>query len=280
MRSADLGVWFDRSVRNGLVIADVAADAALAQVGFSEGDRIVSVNGRTITTEQDFLRYVMAENVRQPVNVIVMRDNQQETLVIDPAVIRERYTTVRTDPLERFGVILDDRVSDRLIVWRVIPRSPAFYAGIRAGDEITMFAGQRIADPTKFVQIVERTDPGMIPVQVSRSGRVREIEVEYPQYQVSERHNTFRQDLDAGTRIDTQIDANQSNSRDQLNTGVDAEVRTPAGTVRGRTDAQLDTQLPAVPDSGEVRSSQPSSSQPNYRGSGSTYQRRGIFRRR
>jgi C-terminal processing protease CtpA/Prc len=258
MRGADLGIWFDRSVRNGLVIADVAADAALAQVGFVEGDRIVSVNGRTVTAEQDFLRMILADNIRQPVNVVVMRGGTQETLVIDPVVIRERYTTVRTDPLERFGIILDDRIQDRLIVWRVIPRSPAFYAGIRAGDEITMFAGQRIADPTKFVQIVERTDPGMIPVQITRSGRVREIEVDFPQYQVSEQRTTYRQDLDAG---------------------VDANLNAPRATVRESTSADVEVELPAAPNSSEARPAQPRSSQPYYN-NGSGYQRRGLFRRR
>jgi C-terminal processing protease CtpA/Prc len=131
-RGADLGVWFDRSARDGLVIADVATDAALAQVGFREGDRIVSVNGQTITSEADFVRYLMADDLRDRVAVVVMRDGREMPLYVDPIVIRERVTHVHVDPLEQFGIIIDDRYDDRIVVWRVIPRSPAFYAGIRS----------------------------------------------------------------------------------------------------------------------------------------------------
>lgn len=245
-RSADLGVWFDRSVRDGLVIADVATDAALAQVGFMEGDRVVSVNGETITAERDFIQTILAPDVRDRVEVVVLREGQQQTLYVDPIVIREQITAVRVDPLERFGVILDDRVDDRLVVWRVIPRSPAFYAGIRPGDEITTFAGHRVSAPTSFVKIVEQTDPGMVPVEVTRNGRVRAIEVDYPQYEVSDRRTTFRQDLDVDAGSYNQDGAR---ARGRLNTRVDADVRTPAAGVRGdvNADAELDTTIPVEP---------------------------------
>lgn len=200
-RAADLGLWFDRSAPNGLIIADVATDAALAQAGFMEGDRIVSVAGQPVTTEADFVRLMLRASASNRVNVIVMRDGQQQTLFVDPIMLRERVTTVNVDPLERFGIILDDRINDKLVVWRVIPRSPAFYAGIRAGDVLTMFAGQRVENPDALVQIVESTEPGLVPIQVTRNGRVRVIEADFPEYQVSERRTTLRQDLDVDSDI-------------------------------------------------------------------------------
>jgi len=210
-RAADLGVWFDRSTRNGLTIADVAANTALAQVGFRTGDRIVSVGGRNITTETDFIRYLTNNNARGRMNVIVLRDGQQQTLYIDPTVISQQTTTTTVDPLEQFGIILDDRYADRLLVWRVIPRSPAFYAGIRAGDVLTSFGNQRLSDPKAFVQIVQRTNAGLVPIQISRNGQMRVIEADFPDLQVSGPHTTFRQNLDTGVNVRSNID-----------TGVDA----------------------------------------------------------
>jgi len=224
-RAADLGIWFDRATRNGLTISDIAADTALAQVGFRAGDRIVSVGGRNITTEADFVRYLMNNNARGRMNVIVLRDGQQQTLYIDPTVISQQTTTTTTvDPLEQFGIILDDRYADRLLVWRVIPRSPAFYAGIRTGDVLTSFGNQRLANLKAFVQIVQRTRPGVVPIQVSRNGQMRVIEADFPDLQVSGTHTTLRQNLDTDvnvrTNVDTGVRAN-ANVRGQINADQD-----------------------------------------------------------
>jgi len=264
-RSADLGIWFDRSARtnNGLVIADVAADAALGRFGFVEGDRIVSVGGQTIANETDFVRMLLNNNARNRMNVIVMRDGQQQTLYVDPVVLRQQITTVtNVDPLETFGVVLDDRYNDRLIVWRVIPRSPAFYAGIRAGDVITTFGGQRIANAAALLQIVQRTQPGMIPIQITRNGRTRTIEADM---QVA-RHTSARQDLDTnnGTRTDETY----------IRSDVDADLQAPGTSVRARANANAD--LPADTAPAINQYDRPSVS-PSYDNS---TPRRGVLRRR
>jgi len=218
VRGADLGLWFDRSARDSLIISDVAANAALGRFGFVEGDRIVSLAGQPVTTEADFVRLLLNGNVRGPMNVVVLRNGQQQILNVDPIVIRQQMTTtVNVDPLENFGIILDDRYNDRLVVWRVIPRSPAFYAGIRTGDVITTFGGQRIANPNALVQIVQRTQPGMIPIQITRNGRIRTIEADL---QASQRYTSGRQNLDA--------DANIRTDETYIRSNVDAGVRAPA----------------------------------------------------
>ena len=61
VRAADFGLWFNAQARTagsagGLVIADVNSDGAIAKVGFREGDRIVSVNGRAIDNDDPLSR--------------------------------------------------------------------------------------------------------------------------------------------------------------------------------------------------------------------------------
>lgn len=136
-RGADIGLWFERDTTKGLVIADVATRGAIAKLGFREGDRIVSINGRKVTREDDFVTYLFADDVRnEKIKVIVIRDGREEVIIVEPAVFVEELSYVENDPLEHFGVIVDDRYNDRIVVWRVVPRSPAYYAGIRAGDVI------------------------------------------------------------------------------------------------------------------------------------------------
>jgi S1-C subfamily serine protease len=245
---------FDGTAANGLVISDIDANAALGRVGFREGDRIISVAGQQILNEADFIRFL--RNRRQGrVDVIVLRDGQQQTLYLEPALVWQQVETVQFDPLEQFGLILDDRYTDRLVVWRVVPRSPAFYAGIRPGDVITSFGGQSIATPAAFVQLVERTDPGLVAIQVNRNGRPRTINANF---QLSQRHDTYRQNLDADVQpsLNTSIDARG-----------DGSVRYQNGTMQ--SDVNAGGQV-------EARPTYPQRTY-NYR----TYPaRRGLFRRR
>lgn len=261
LRGADLGIWFNRSAQNGLIIADIASNAALGRIGFVEGDRIVSVAGQPIANETDFVRYMLNPSVRGPMNVVVLRNGQQQTLAVDPIVLQQQLTAVNADPLEDFGIVLDDRFDDRLVVWRVIPRSPAFYSGIRAGDVISTFAGQRVATPSALVQLVSQAQPGLIPIQVTRNGRARTIEVD-----MAQQHITARQNLDANART------NETYIRSDVNAGVNANA--PGVTVQDQVDANAT--LPADTAPVLTPSDRPVVT-PTYRAP--TY-RRGIFRRR
>jgi len=71
------------------------------------------------------------------VPVVVSRDGREETIYVQPSVLTEDYGYTEVDPMEQFGIVLDDRYDDRIVVWKVVPRSPAYYAGIREGDVIT-----------------------------------------------------------------------------------------------------------------------------------------------
>lgn len=191
MRAADMGLWFDNSINDGLMISDVATSGAIAQLGFREGDRIVSVNGQQVAREADFIQYLFANNATSnQVRVVVLRDNREQVITVNPTVFVEEYQYVDNDPLEHFGVILDDRYDDQLVVWRVIPRSPAFYAGIRAGDVLTSFRGQPLTTRDAFVTTITDLQPGAVPVQVRRNDRVRNLQVDYPAYQARSERRT------------------------------------------------------------------------------------------
>lgn len=184
LRSADLGLWFSRGSGQGLVISDIATSGPLAtiisRIGFREGDEIISVDGYRVTRDEDFVRRLLADEVLyERVPVVLLRDGRRTTLYVEPIQLAEHAQTVRHDPLEQFGIILDDRSPDRVLVWRVVPRSPAFYAGIKPGDVITTFHGRRVASPDDLVQLVESAEPGMISVEVNRNQRMRQLDVEF-----------------------------------------------------------------------------------------------------
>jgi len=159
------------------VISDVSSKGPIAKFGFREGDRIVSVNGRRVTREDEFLDVLLHGDARR-VNVVVFRDGREETIYVEPAVFNEEYETTEVDPLERFGIILDDRYDDRIVVWRVIPRSQAYYAGFRPGDVIVTFGGRPYRTRTDFERGSRDWQMGEGNVQIRRGDRTRDLSFE------------------------------------------------------------------------------------------------------
>ena len=100
----------------------------------------------------------------------------------EPSTLSPNQVAIaKQDPLERFGIILDDRYSDRLLIWRVIPRSPAYYSGTRAGDVITTFHCKPVKAQQEFVQTVQTMKSGPVDVVVDRNKQARN-QVEVPQF--------------------------------------------------------------------------------------------------
>ena len=204
-RAADFGLWFNRAAgARGLVIADVAAQGAIAKLGFREGDRIVSVNGQPVATEAEFTRLITDDKFRdQQVKVVVMRDNREEVIVIQPAVLMQEVAAY--DPLWQYGIILDDRVTDRVVIQRVFPRTPAYYAGLRAGDTIVGLRGQRIAAVADFVRGLSSND-GQVALQINRGNQTRDIQLESSSSFDSDVRTTLRPQIDDPTRTPAPAD--------------------------------------------------------------------------
>jgi predicted metalloprotease with PDZ domain len=200
VRSADIGVWFNRSRDAGLVISDIASSGAIARVGFREGDRVVSVGGHRVRSEDEFVRFLFDDDIRdERVKVIVVRDDREHVVFVEPSVLIREYVYVEHDPLEEFGIVLDDRHENRVVVWKVLPRTPAFYAGFRSGDIITTFHGQRVSTSKDFVQLVQKSDPGDVAVQVSRGDRMRDLQVNIPRFGGrGEARTALRPNIDEG----------------------------------------------------------------------------------
>jgi hypothetical protein len=61
-----------------------------------------------------------------------------------------------------------------------VPRSPAYYAGFRAGDVITTFGGHPYRTRTEFEAGARDWKPGDVDVQVRRGERTRDLSVNLP----------------------------------------------------------------------------------------------------
>jgi len=179
IRSGDLGLWF-RNMTNGLAVSDIANSGAVAQSGLKEGDEIVSINGQPVATEREFVDQLFADHESsRPAQVVIRRNGQQQTLAIQTKPFVEEHIN-SDDRLHDFGLILDHADTNHVKVQAVIPRSPAFYAGVRSGDQITGFSGQRIARLADFIKSLANTNTNTAQMDVNRNNQQRQLEIEVP----------------------------------------------------------------------------------------------------
>jgi len=179
IRSGDLGLWVRRAA-NGLMVSDVANRGAIAQTGLKEGDEIVSVNGQPVMSERQFVDQLFADHPsNKPVPVVINRNGQQQTVSIQPKLFVDEHLAA-DDTLHEYGLILDESDPAHVKVQSVVPRSPAFYAGLKSGDQITGFGGQRVAALTDFIRSIASAAGGTTSVQVNRNNQPRQLEIDIP----------------------------------------------------------------------------------------------------
>jgi hypothetical protein len=212
----DLGLSLARTSR-GLIVDDVRANAIARTIGLRPNDRIVSVEDYRVTSEDQFVRYLFDEDWRYDrVTVTVIRDGREVPIYVQPVQLIERLIVVQDDydPLYTFGVVLDDRYDDELIVRRVLPNTVAYRAGLRQGDVIVRFHGQRLSTPRQFVQVLNRVDVQQAPIVVERDRRLREFQVSLPDElrTTSQRRTTYRREFDDG-RLDNRGDTRWRDQR-------------------------------------------------------------------
>jgi predicted metalloprotease with PDZ domain len=234
IRAPDIGIWFDPAATDSLVIADIATTGPIAQLDLQEGDRILEVNGVKVTRETDFLKLLFATRERERrVDVLLVRKNKEMVIGVEPALLADHYTVVRHDPLEQLGLVVDDRYDDRVVVWKVLPRSPAFYGGIRPGDVITRFGDQRVVHRKDISHVVETVRPGALVVEVDRARRVRPIRIEVPRDYVgiTEERDRSGREVRVETEGDVRRDAGES-AAGEVRGGVRVEADAPPKTNR------------------------------------------------
>lgn len=210
-RAADFGVWLNARGNQGLIIDDISQNGVFATAGFRAGDQIVSINGHRLANETQFVQYLTAPDISGPVQIIILRDGREQTLVIQPTALQQ--AVVNYDPFYQYGFVVDDSNPSRLVIMRVYPRTPAYYAGFRQGDIITTLGGQRITSVDMLTQQLTRANSAL-NIGVTRNGQMRDIQLDVAGANTSaEARTALRPNFDgaAGANprgaADTQADA-------------------------------------------------------------------------
>jgi len=162
----------------------------------------MSVNGQRVASDQQFISTLMSPQVaNQRVPVMVWRNGQQVPVYVEPWVLTQGLQGsgsgyAQANALEQYGIVLDDRYQAP-VVWKVTPRSSAYYAGIRGNDVIVAWNNQHVNDPEELSNVVNQTDRSEIPVQISRNRQLRNLTLEADGQARTALRPTYDQSYDA-----------------------------------------------------------------------------------
>jgi S1-C subfamily serine protease len=178
LRIGDLGVSFYNQ-GSGIVVEQIDPKSALAEYGFREQDRILSIGEHPIQDERDFVKYLFAESRKAgKIGVTVMHDDDRvEVIRVEPSVLLEDVEPGQNDPFHRLGITLGDRAGNSLRVAEVIPHTPAEMAGLRRGDVIIGFEGEKVKSADALADLVSEAPRGTYVVRVERDESERKLEV-------------------------------------------------------------------------------------------------------
>jgi regulator of sigma E protease len=162
-QGAEVPIYLDQPA----VVGAVSPDSPAAKADIRQGDLILTVAGRTVSTWEQF---TIAVGTRPNREVTVTLQRQGRELA--------RQVTPIASPDSKYEIgDIGVRPNAHPHVPRVTPGEPAERAGIRPGDVILAINGEPIALPSQLVTIIGRNTGNEITVAVRRDGKRLEIPV-------------------------------------------------------------------------------------------------------
>jgi serine protease Do len=200
----------DRDLR-GVLISDVVDESPADRSGLEDGDIILEIDGKEITTVSGATRVIKAYSPGDDVKIVVLRDGNKRAVVGvtlgerreskageehydfdfdinipdikhkmikpwgDQAYLGVRIQGLSSDLGDYFGV--DE--GEGVLVLEVVEDSPAEDAGLKAGDVILEIDGEKMEDASDLVEYIGEQEPGdEVDITFKRKRRTRTLEVE------------------------------------------------------------------------------------------------------
>lgn len=150
---------------NPALIGYVAPGSEEAALGIEPGDRILSVDGREVTTWQE----VFETTALARTNVLAV--------VIEREGVAKEYQLSATVS-ETLGLkMLNLDPQDHAIIGRTTPGSSAEAAELQSGDVILSFGGVPVASPGQMQELVKKRPDLPTPIEIERDGKRLQFEV-------------------------------------------------------------------------------------------------------
>ncbi|OGK82589.1 MAG: hypothetical protein A2X52_08530 [Candidatus Rokubacteria bacterium GWC2_70_16] len=88
-----LGLSTETRDGGGVVVQGVSPAGPAARAGFRRGDLLVTVGGRSVSSQEEFYARLWEHHVGEPVEIVIEREGRRQTITVRPA---DRYRVYRT----------------------------------------------------------------------------------------------------------------------------------------------------------------------------------------
>ncbi len=159
---------------SGALVAGVSEGGPAAAAGIETGDVVLRFDGKDVVEMRDLPRIVAETPVGESVRVVIWRDGQTQTVLVEVGLLDEGETrAVKAsdesggDQVESLGMTLVrltdgararfgvDREVVGVLVAEVAEGSPAAEKGVRAGDVLVEVAQEEVHSPDEALEKIE-----------------------------------------------------------------------------------------------------------------------------
>ena len=147
------------------VIGSVKTDSVAEKAGIQAGDRIVSVNGKLLSTWDELSLAVLPKAGRELTIVIDRGGAQRELKVVPAAESKYEIGTLGVGP------VLRPQISE------VLPGTPADRGGFQRGDVLLVVDGQAGLDRLQIIKEIESHGPNPMVFTIERNGQSRDVTI-------------------------------------------------------------------------------------------------------
>ena len=146
--SAFLALPYPVIAGDGLMVHSVMENSPAEEQGIKPGDIIVEIDGQPVRTRGDVQTMVNSAEEGEGITLLLLRSGERQEIALEPEVDPESQRRL-------IGVLLSWNM-----VSQVAEGSPAYEAGIRAGDTILSIDGQSVYNPESLSEALRFTEEG------------------------------------------------------------------------------------------------------------------------
>lgn len=175
-----LGVTLADDSGLGVRVVSVQSDSPASAARLHAGDRLLSINGRPVSTAAEVIDLVREAKPGARYKFQVDREGLKGNLWIVPEaglpglsdrIVRDSAESALGGTPAALGVSLYDGPYTGVRVLTVQPNSPAAAAGLRVGDHILSIDGIEITDSGDLIAFVANSRPGdAVRLRINRDG--------------------------------------------------------------------------------------------------------------
>lgn len=163
---------------SGVLISQVEPGSPADKAGIKAGDVVVSINGQPIKYARELRNKIGLMQAGKQTDITVLRDGKQQTFAVKVTEV-DRGKTAFDESINRRleGALFRDtsdrerrHPSERIVIAEVQPDSPAYAAGLRAGDFLQAVNRKPVKNIREFQQMLAQVGNKPLMLTVSRNG--------------------------------------------------------------------------------------------------------------